>query len=146
MTDENIKCDSCGSSFNRMFLIGKQGNADVRPLCGASMKVEEETQPDLKTFYYYKYSGGAHGTLTDTLLEGRELAYTFEALDIDDAERQLKEVCPDSPLFKKNSIPQMKCPRCLSTEIQLVPRKYSLLTGFATNRFDRVCVRCKKRF
>lgn len=39
-----------------------------------------------------------------------------------------------------------KCPVCGSTNIQLVRRKYSLLTGFLTNKVDRVCVNCKYKF
>ena len=72
--------------------------------------------------------------------------YTFEATDMKDAEKQLKEVLPNSPLVNDDSSDIVRCPRCRSTQVQMVPRKFSLLTGFATNRLDRVCVRCKKRF
>lgn len=72
--------------------------------------------------------------------------YTFDAVDMEDAERQLKEVLPNSPLVNDNSPDAVRCPHCRSTQIQLVPRKFSLLTGFATNKFDRICVMCKKRF
>lgn len=41
---------------------------------------------------------------------------------------------------------QVKCPKCSSTNIQIVPRKWSLLTGFLTNKTDRVCVNCKHKF
>ena len=41
---------------------------------------------------------------------------------------------------------QVKCPKCGSTQIQMVPRKWSLMTGFFTNKVDRVCVNCKHRF
>ena len=41
---------------------------------------------------------------------------------------------------------EVKCPWCGSTQIQMVPRKWSLLTGFLTNKVDRVCVNCKKKF
>ena len=71
---------------------------------------------------------------------------TFDAVDMKDAERQLKEVLPNSPLVNNDSPDIVRCPRCRSTQVQMVPRKFSLLTGFATNRLDRVCVRCKKRF
>lgn len=39
-----------------------------------------------------------------------------------------------------------RCPKCGCTEFQMVPRKWSLFTGFATNKVDRVCVRCKTKF
>ena len=40
----------------------------------------------------------------------------------------------------------VKCPRCGSTQVQLVQRKWNLLTGFLTNKIDRVCVACKTKF
>lgn len=54
MTEDNVKCAKCGSSFNKMFLMGKQGNADVCPLCGADMQNVDE-HPDWITWYYYGY-------------------------------------------------------------------------------------------
>ena len=50
---DNVKCAECGSSFNRMFLMGKQGNANVCPMCGGKLTGEEE-HPDWITWYYYK--------------------------------------------------------------------------------------------
>lgn len=41
---------------------------------------------------------------------------------------------------------KVTCPFCGSTQIQLVGKKWSLLTGFLTNKVDRVCVACKKKF
>lgn len=41
---------------------------------------------------------------------------------------------------------QIACAKCGSTQIQLVQRKWRLLTGFLTNKVDRICVNCKHRF
>ena len=41
---------------------------------------------------------------------------------------------------------QVKCPKCGSTQIQIVPRKWTLSTGFLTNKVDRVCMNCKHKF
>lgn len=38
------------------------------------------------------------------------------------------------------------CPNCGRTQIQLVNKRWSWLTGFFTNKVDRVCVNCKKKF
>ena len=38
------------------------------------------------------------------------------------------------------------CPKCNSTNIQIVPRKWSLFTGIFTNKTDRVCVNCKYKW
>lgn len=40
----------------------------------------------------------------------------------------------------------VKCPKCGSTQIQAVPRKWSLMTGILTNKVDRVCLNCKHKF
>lgn len=61
-----------------------------------------------------------------------------------DRERQLKQ---EAEKERKRAEAQMvHCPSCGSTQIQMVPRKWSLLTGFATNKVDRICVSCKRKF
>lgn len=140
-----ILCPHCKSTFDEDIL--KQRNSEnVCLVCGESLLGDNdsstENQKKKTKWYYYKEGGG---TLTDTIYS-RSPLYTFDAVDVEDAKRQLKEVLPNSPLVNDNSPEKVRCPRCRSTEIQLVPRKYSLLTGFATNKFDRMCVRCQKRF
>ena len=50
-------------------------------------------------------------------------------------------------LQKKSSTDNsIKCPKCGSTQIQAVPRKWSLTTGLLTNQVDRVCLNCKHKF
>jgi len=150
-----ILCNECHSTFDEDIL--KKKNSENKCLvCGASLvggNVDSDhmESPDKdngkevekKTYYYYD-DGSA--TLTNTLYSHCKPLYTFQATDMEDAERQLKEVCPNSPLLKTTPSKQIRCPRCMSTQFQLVPRKFSLLTGFATNKFDRMCVMCKKRF
>ena len=146
-----IVCEECGTEYK--YEVAK--NMKNCPVCGALMMGDDDIShmesPDKnsgeatekKTFYYYD-DGSA--TLTKTLYSHCKPLYTFQAIDMEDAERQLKEVCPNSPLLKTTPSKQIRCPRCFSTQFQLVPRKFSLLTGFATNKFDRMCVMCKKRF
>lgn len=141
-----ILCPHCKSALNEDIL--KQRNSEnVCLVCGVSL-IEDDDKvaetPKEKTKWYY-YDGGS-ATLTTTLYDDEDPIYTFEATDMKDAERQLKEVLPSSPLVNDNSPDIIRCPRCKSTQIQMVPRKFSLLTGFATNKIDRVCVRCQKRF
>ena len=127
--------------------MGKQGNADVCPMCGADMQSVDDNSDEttkVKTKWYYYKEGG--GTLMTTLSSSFVPLYTFDAVDLEDAERQLKEVMPYSPLVNSNTPDKVKCPYCFSSEIQIIPRKYSLLTGFATNKLDRVCLRCKSKF
>ena len=47
---------------------------------------------------------------------------------------------------QKSDVNVPKCPKCGSTHIQIVPRKFSILTGFATNKTDRICVNCKYKW
>lgn len=139
-----VLCPHCKSALNEDIL--KQRNSEnICLVCGGSLLMESSAEIPKETtkWYYYKEGGGM---LDDTLSSHFIPLYTFDAVDMQDAERQLKEVLPDSPLVNDSSPEKVVCPRCRSTEIQLVPRKFSLLTGFATNKFDRMCVRCKKKF
>lgn len=141
-----ILCPHCKSALNEDIL--KQRNSEnVCLVCGGSLddNQSDSVEPEKKTtkWYYYKEGGGG---LDDMLYDDFTPLYTFDAIDVEDAKRQLKEVLPNSPLVNGNSPDIVRCPRCRSTQIQMVPRKFGLLTGFSTNRIDRVCVRCQKRF
>ena len=141
-----ILCKKCQSTFNESVLANRE-NPNICPVCGESLLEDDdkvaETSKETTKWYFYKEGGGM---LDDTLSSHFTPLYTFDAIDVEDAKRQLKEVLPNSPLVNDNSPEKVRCPRCRSTEIQLVPRKFSLLTGFATNKFDRMCIRCKKKF
>ena len=141
-----ILCKKCQSTFNESVLANRE-NPNICPVCGESLLEDDdkvaETSKETTKWYFYK---GLSETLTDTFYADEEPLYTFDAVDVEDAKRQLKEVLPNSPLVNDNSPDIIRCPRCKSTQIQMMPRKFSLLTGFATNRIDRVCVRCQKRF
>lgn len=47
---------------------------------------------------------------------------------------------------KSSAKDTIKCPKCGSTNIQLVKRKWTPIMGFMTNKVDRVCVNCKHKF
>ena len=153
-----MKCSNCKSSFDKTFLIGKQGNTDTCPMCGSKLSKEDE-HPDWITWYYYglKEDNGKSTILFDkpinlTLEKDKYfLIKEFKAPKRDahgnaeKARKILRTYVPDA--FAENPQPaRVQCPYCLSYDIQLVPRKFSLLTGFATNKVDRVCVRCKRKF
>ena len=165
--DENVKCGQCGSTFNSMFLLGKQGNADVCPLCGGTLngsnmddKTAEE-HSDWITWYYYgdKDDNGKTTTLRDKPLDLNKwddefLIKEFKAppRDANGSSEKAKEILrtyiPDAfaPPAYDSAINEIRCPRCGSNRIQLVGRKWSWLTGIATNKVDRVCMNCKTRF
>lgn len=45
---------------------------------------------------------------------------------------------------QRNQAP--RCPKCGSTNFDMVKRNWSATTGFMTNKVDRVCRNCKHRF
>ena len=51
----------------------------------------------------------------------------------------------DRQMDKRDSKPKNKCPKCGCTEFTPVRKKFSLLTGFATNKVELVCNNCGYR-
>ena len=147
-----IICNKCGTEYK--FEIAK--DLENCPVCGASMMeddeishgelpVEKDEQDAEKKVYYYYKEGG--GTLDDMLFNGWKPLYTFQAIDMEDAKRQLKEVYPNCPLLKSTPSKEIRCPRCASTEYTLLNKGYSIFTGFlGSGRVKRVCNYCKKEF
>lgn len=45
MGNTRVNCEECGTSYDRLFLLGKQGNLGICPMCGAPIDLdcEEET-------------------------------------------------------------------------------------------------------
>lgn len=141
-----ILCPHCKSTFDEN-VLAKRVDPNKCPACGKSLLGQEDSSFEAtktKTKWYYYKEGG--GTLTTTLSSSFTPLYTFEAVDLKDAECRLKEVLPSSPLVNDSTPDKVKCPYCFSSEVQIAPKKFSLLTGFATNKFERVCVRCKRKF
>ena len=157
MEVNNVKCLKCGSSFNRMFLMGKQGNADVCPVCGGELQDEDE-HPDWITWYYYghKRDNGKTASLRDKPIDLTQhgdvffLIKEFKAppesvCGLEEVKRILRTYVPDA-FVNQTSSETVHCPYCNSTDIKIVPKKFSLLTGFATNKLERVCAKCMRKF
>lgn len=156
MTEERVQCNSCGTSYNRMFLMGKQGNVKTCPMCGSTMEGVDE-KSDWITWYYYGFKNSSSSSLRDAPIDLEKFGETYYLIkefkappkdengNCDAAKKELRKYVPDA-FAEQSQTPKTTCPRCFSTEIQLVPRKFSLLTGFATNQFDRICVRCQRKF
>lgn len=170
-----ILCPSCASLLNEDVLKQKNSE-NTCLVCGASLSsddtekpVKSESEEELVTWYYYEFKDGSGtGSLRDKPIDLNKfgdtyaLKYTFQAPpedengDCDVAKEVLrreykpdafKEPDPDN-VIKPDAlwIKEGKCPKCHSSNIQLVPRKWSIWTGFRTNKVDRVCVNCKHRF
>ncbi|MDU5219192.1 MAG: hypothetical protein E6124_00945 [Blautia producta] len=134
-----------------------------------SDKLQTEPEEELITWYFYGFKNSDSYSLRDKPIDLEKfgntyyLKYTFQAPpedkdgNCDKAKEVLRQKYPDafaepSPdddykyKLPQELIAEGRCPRCGSHNIQIVPRRWSLLTGFLTNKVDRVCVNCKHRF
>lgn len=153
MEEESVKCPKCHTIYNKMFLMGKQGNIDTCPMCGSDMSSEEH--PDWITWYYYKDPLYGDYSLWDKLpLKPEELVLIKEfkappesECGLDEVKRILRTYIPDAFSESKDTNPTICCPRCGSQEYTLLNRGYSILTGFlGSGKVKRVCNQCKKEF
>ena len=157
MENNDIKCEQCGSSFNKMFLLGKQGNVETCPICGGKLVTEKEDEhSDWITWWYLKdkrfdddYSLWDRQPVHP---EYFEVVKEFKAPPesnpggLDEVKRILRTYIPDAfaPAAEE---PQIRCPYCFSTEYTLLNKGYSLFTGFlGSGKIKRVCNRCKREF
>lgn len=155
--EENIGCEQCSSSFNKMFLLGKQGNTDICPVCGGKLSPSEAKEQDgWITWYYYKNPKYGDYSLWDKLPNDPNaltLIKEFKAppRDLtgssDSAKEVLRTHIPDAFTSKEESTPIIRCPRCGSKEYTLLNKGYSLFTGvLGSKRVKRICNYCKKDF
>ena len=153
MENENVKCPKCGTVFHKMFLMGKQGNCDTCPMCGAELQDVDE-HPDWITWWYYKSIKYGDCSLWDKPPlhpEKFELIQEFKAppeseCGLDEVKRILRTYVPNA--FEEPKKPDaIFCPRCGCSEFTLLNKGYSVLTGFlGSGKVKRVCNRCKKEF
>ena len=154
-----ILCPHCNSLLNEDIL--KQKNSEnICLVCGGRLDDggSVDAKSDWITWYYYGFkddnsSQVLHDKPID--LENRGDVYylikEFKAppRDIngncDAAKKELRKYIPDA-FPEKKTVPKVQCPYCFSTEVQLLPKKFSLFTGIMTNGFNRVCVRCQRKF
>ena len=152
-----ILCPHCNSALNEDIL--KQRNSEnVCLVCGKPLdsNVSGGEHSGWITWWYYKDEETQCFTLRDEPIDlekwtDTKLIKEFKAppRDVSGSSEKAKEILrtyvPDA--FKEpQEIPKVKCPYCFSSEVQIVPKRFSLLTGFATNKFERVCIRCKRKF
>lgn len=160
--DENIKCSQCNSTFNKMFLLGKQGNTDTCPVCGGNMAdVAEDEHKDWITWYYYgfKSDNGKSTSLREKPIDLNQHGETYFLIQefkappenspggLEAVKEVLRTYIPDAFIFPENKSPEVRCPYCMSKEYTLLNKGYSLLTGFlGSGRIKRVCNHCKREF
>lgn len=145
-----ILCEACGSVLNEEIL--KQKNSlNTCLVCGASLGMEDsESAPEQELVDWYYYSTGRGHYLSDEPIEGYYLEYKFKApKDLDKAKEVLRKEYDPTAFITSNVNTEpapVRCPRCGSTNIQLVQRKWSIWVGYRSNAVDRMCINCKHRF
>lgn len=161
--EENIRCEQCNSSFNKMFLLGKQGNTDTCPVCGGKLVANDENieQNDWITWYYYgfKSDNGKSTCLDDKPIDLNKHGDTFFIIkefkapprdssgNSDLAKEVLRTHIPDAFVYPEKNIPVIRCPKCGSKEYTLLNKGYSIFTGvLGSRKIKRVCNYCKKEF
>lgn len=152
-----VICEKCGTTFKAELVKGMS----CCPVCGARFDDEVvEEHINWITWYYYghKSDNGKTASLRDKPIDLSKYGDIFFLIkefkapprDQNGSSEKAKEILrtyiPNAFVYKQEQEDVVRCPYCRSKEIQLVPKRFSLLTGFATNRFDRVCVNCKKKF
>lgn len=82
--------------------------------------------------------------LTDAMLELKKnnlVEYQLKLQQLKNAKEQEKQIKENN----ENSSNQHKCKYCGSTSFTPVRRKWSLLTGFLTNKTDLICNNCGRK-
>ena len=120
-----LKCDECGTPYkatdvDRSAYWKKSGDACINSCLDEFMHnlLEKYVGDTINWDIYYERENKWNEALK------KRVEY--------DKQKQAEEQA------RQDAINHPKCPKCGSTAIQMVPRKFSFLTGFATNKVDRV--------
>lgn len=127
-----IKCPECNKEIS--------DKADKCIHCGYPIRNMPYIQEDINNTNY-DVSFVKDNSISK--IEKIKMVMEIANCDIKTAKTVVDKYCP-TQMSQPSSL--IKCPRCGSTNIQIVPRKWSVLTGFMTNKTDRVCVNCNKKF
>lgn len=113
-------------------------NTDKCPFCKNIVSCVNITEDDVRILFMVS---NGNRQLLEAMIDLHDKDIIEYELKMSQFRSQAKsDECCDKPK------PKICCPKCGSTQIQIVPRKFSILTGFATNKTDRVCVSCKYKW
>lgn len=135
--------------------MSETGMITICPRCGAkcsnikcSFCGENVVDTHISAIEYFDWKGPIENriALDEQLID--QYARNSEVFDEALFQKRKTRVAETSAELKRirEEKAKPKCPSCGSTHIQVVPRKWSLLTGFLTNKVDRVCVACKHKW
>lgn len=171
-----IICPECNTIFDED-VLKQRNSETICLVCGKSLlgddnNSEHEESSDNNnseqdgwiTWYYYGMKDKKGNKTKTTSLRDKPinleefgdiyfLIQEFKAppRDLSGSSERAKEILrtyiPDAFVYPEKKEPEIRCPRCFSTEYTLLNKGYSIFTGFlGSGRVKRVCNYCKKEF
>lgn len=142
ISDKAKSCPNCGYPINintkyKVIITGYH-DTDTSAYAGLTkifnMSLEYDEVMDI--FNNCPYTIAEYDTLEETNLQARKLLKWGIDVQIINPEGESEYIDTDI----------VSCPKCGSTHIQVVPRKWSVFSGLLTNKVDRVCLKCRHKF
>ena len=127
---KTVECSFCGSKMASSGISSDRSYNTVKPFID-----DLRSKPEFNEKLY-----NARIALNQTPEEQEKRKQQFKKM------REEREALEREARYGKQADGEVRCPYCNSTQVQLIRRKWSLLTGFATNKVDRICVNCKRKF
>lgn len=133
-----INCPECGKEVS--------DKADVCIHCGYPLQDETQSNKEDVPAYLSEVKGLV---LSGDKVKAIKLLRENTSYDLAEAIAyvdKLEQGQDFSPITKPKTVNEVKCPKCGSTQIQMVQRKWTPIMGIFTNKVDRVCMNCKHKF
>ncbi len=124
ISDKAVSCPNCGCPIS-----GKvnNNNNNLYTYCGV--------QYDISSVLYQISLGNKVNAIKQfRLITNADLKESKDVID------------NDLSSYPKLLRYEMRCPKCGSTDFEMIRRNWSLFVGFMTNKVDRVCRSCKCKF
>ena len=140
--DEKFKEFSKGYHF----VYVPKGDMEICPSCKQGKLVDSPLNFD--EFRLIDDVSGSDRKFLEAMIKLKQIDIIEFQLKIQQFKTQLQqqEQVKKEQEQKSSAKDTIKCPKCGSTNIQLVKRKWTPIMGFMTNKVDRVCVNCKHKF
>lgn len=142
ISDKAKTCPDCGypiaiNKKYQLYIIGYH-DMDISTYAGLTetFNLKLEYNEVMNIFENCPYAIAEYDTIEEANLQARKLLKWGIDIDIINPEGNSEYINTDI----------ISCPKCGSTHIQVVPRKWSIISGIYTNKVDRVCLKCKYKF
>lgn len=142
ISDKAKSCPNCGCpiTINTKYQIKIIGyhDTDISAYAGLTQtfNTNYEYEEVMNIFNSCPYTIAEYDTLEEANLVSRKLLKWGIDLQVITPEGNIEYIDTDI----------ISCPKCGSSHVQVVPRKWSFFSGIYTNKVDRVCLKCKHKF